>query len=450
MENKYLTVTALNKYIAYKFDSDNALRNLYVKAEVSNFRISGGHLYFSLKDENSEIRAIMFSGQARKLKFMPADGMTVIVSAQVSVYQKGGTYNLNVYEMQEVGLGELYLNFLRLKEKLQKEGLFSEEKKLPLPEFSNHIALITSPTGDALHDVVSTINKRWPLTKVYLYPALVQGVDAPASIIKALKAAQKNPLVEVIIIARGGGSAEDLSCFNDEALARAIFSSAVPTVSGVGHEADFTICDFVASKRAPTPTGAAVLITKDQSMIAKEIYEKMNLIRFYFKKQLEKKYYDYENLINRHHFKNFLEILTIKEKELERIDYNLQVHSPRNLIEKYFQKVNELTKRLKLYNLPEKINLNLINLEEKKKQIQKVLQAYLKDKEQYYLSLVDKMITVNPLNLLRKGYVLTYQNQKLMTRMESVSLDKDLEIRFADGNVIARAVKKNKLGEYDV
>ncbi|NLD25953.1 MAG: exodeoxyribonuclease VII large subunit, partial [Acholeplasmataceae bacterium] len=168
MDNKYLTVTALNRYIAYKFDSDQALRSVYVKGEISNFRLSGGHLYFSLKDENSEIRAIMFAGQARRLKFMPMDGMTVLLNAQVTVYQKGGTYNLNVLEMDEIGLGELYLNFLRLKEKLQKEGLFAEEKKLPLPEFPDHVGLITSPTGDALHDVVSTINKRWPLTKIYL------------------------------------------------------------------------------------------------------------------------------------------------------------------------------------------------------------------------------------------------------------------------------------------
>lgn len=444
MENKYLTVTALNKYIAYKFDTDMALRNVLVKAEISNFRISNGHLYFSLKDENSEIRAIMFSGYARRLKFMPEDGMTVLVTAQVTVYQKGGTYNLNVFQMQEVGRGEIYLNFLRLKEKLQKEGLFSEEKKLPLPEFPEHVGVITSPTGDALHDILSTINKRWPLTKVYLYPALVQGVDAPASLIAALNKAQENPLLEVIIIARGGGSAEDLNCFNDEELARAIFASKIPTVSGIGHEADYTIADFVSSKRAPTPTGAAVLVTKDQYQVIKDINEKLNLIKFYFKKNLEKKYYEYENIISRHHFKNFLETLVLKEKEVERLDYNLRVHSPANMIEKYFQKVNALERSLKVYNLPERLMQKLSEIKEKEKLIKTLLERFIKDQEQNYLALVDKMITVNPLNLLRKGYTLTYQDEKLVTSLDAVDLEKELEIRYHDGGLVTKPLEKRR------
>ncbi|HHZ12221.1 MAG TPA: exodeoxyribonuclease VII large subunit, partial [Acholeplasmataceae bacterium] len=356
MENKYLTVTALNRYIAYKFETDVALRQVYVKGEISNFRISGGHLYFSLKDENSEIRAIMFAGYARSLKFMPEDGMTVLVNAQVKVYEKGGTYSLNVFEMQEIGRGEIYLNFLRLKEKLQKEGLFDEEKKLPLPEWAEHVGVITSPTGDALQDILKTIKKRWPLTRAYLYPALVQGKEAPASLIAALQAAQKNKLLDVIIIARGGGSAEDLSCFNDEGLARAVFASRIPTVSGVGHESDFTIIDFVTSRRAPTPTGAAVLVTKDQYQVIREVNEKLNLIQFYYKKLLEKKYYDYQNLINRHHFKNFSEVLALKEKELERLEYNLRVHSPLATIERYLQRAEALERSLKVYNLPERIS----------------------------------------------------------------------------------------------
>jgi len=442
MENKYLTVTALNRYIAYKFETDVALRQVYVKGEISNFRISGGHLYFSLKDENSEIRAIMFAGYARSLKFMPEDGMTVLVNAQVKVYEKGGTYSLNVFEMQEIGRGEIYLNFLRLKEKLQKEGLFDEEKKLPLPEWAEHVGVITSPTGDALQDILTTIKKRWPLTRVYLYPALVQGKEAPASLIAALQAAQKNKLLDVIIIARGGGSAEDLSCFNDEGLARAVFASRIPTVSGVGHESDFTIIDFVTSRRAPTPTGAAVLVTKDQYQVIREVNEKLNLIQFYYKKLLEKKYYDYQNVINRHHFKNFSEVLALKEKELERLEYNLRVHSPLATIERYLQRAEALERSLKVYNLPERISRLLEAVAAKEKNISGLALGILKNKEQAFFSLIDKMETVNPLNLLRKGYALTYQNKKIITAASSVDLDEELEIRYHDGVVVSKPIRK--------
>lgn len=442
MENKYLTVTALNRYIAYKFETDVALRQVYVKGEISNFRISGGHLYFSLKDENSEIRAIMFAGYARSLKFMPEDGMTVLVNAQVKVYEKGGTYSLNVFEMQEIGRGEIYLNFLRLKEKLQKEGLFDEENKLPLPEWAEHVGVITSPTGDALQDILTTIKKRWPLTRVYLYPALVQGKEAPASLIAALQAAQKNKLLDVIIIARGGGSAEDLSCFNDEGLARAVFASRIPTVSGVGHESDFTIIDFVASRRAPTPTGAAVLVTKDQYQVIREVNEKLNLIQFYYKKLLEKKYYDYQNVINRHHFKNFSEVLALKEKELERLEYNLRVHSPLATIERYLQRAEALERSLKVYNLPERISRLLEAVAAKEKNISGLALGILKNKEQAFFSLIDKMETVNPLNLLRKGYALTYQNKKIITAASSVDLDEELEIRYHDGVVVSKPIRK--------
>jgi exodeoxyribonuclease VII large subunit len=442
MENKYLTVTALNRYIAYKFDSDQALRNVFVKGEISNFRLSGGHLYFSLKDENAEIKAIMFAGQAKRLKFMPMDGMTVLVNAQVSVYQKGGTYNLNVLEMDEIGLGQLYLNFLRLKEKLQSEGLFSEEKKLPLPEFPEHVGVITSPTGDALHDIISTINKRWPLTKVYLYPALVQGTEAPKSLIKALKLAESNPLLEVLIIARGGGSAEDLSCFNDEELARAVFACRIPTVSGVGHEADYTIVDFVASKRAPTPTGAAVLVTKDQYLIARDLNEKINSLKFHYKKILERKYYDYQNLVSRHHFRNFLETLEAKDRELERIVYNLRVHSPLALIERHQLALRELRKRLELYNLQERIGERMNYLEEKTQRLSAYYQHSLNYKETRFERLLEKMIAVNPLNLLQKGYALTYQDGELLTRAAKVDLKKDLKIKYVDGSILARPLKK--------
>jgi len=265
MENnnrKYLTVTALNKYIAYKIDNDPNLGFVYLQGELSNIRFSKEHLYFVIKDQDSEISGIMYSSSATKLTFMPKDGMKVLVSGKISVYQKKGTYNLIAITMSEAGLGALYQDFLFLKDKLEKEGLFAIEHKKPIPEYSEKIGVITSATADAFQDIKSTIAQRFPLAQIYLYPALVQGVDAPKSLIKALEQANKENIVDVIIIARGGGSFEDLSCFNDEKLARSIYASQIPIVSGVGHETDFTICDFVADERAPTPTGAAVRVTK--------------------------------------------------------------------------------------------------------------------------------------------------------------------------------------------
>ena len=442
--NKYLTVTALNKYIAYKFDSDNALRRVMVQGEVSNFRISGGHLYFSLKDENSEIRAIMFASAARNLKFMPIDGVKVIVTAQVTVYQKNGSYNLTVSEMVEAGLGEQYLNFLKLKEKLQKEGLFDESKKLSIPEFVKSVAVITSETGDAINDIVSTIQKRFPLTKIYLYPALVQGLEAPRSLIKALRRANNDQLADVIIIGRGGGSVEDLSCFNDEMLAREVFNSKIPVVSGVGHEADYTIVDFVASRRAPTPTGAAVLITKDQYLIAREIHEKTNLLVHYYKKTLEKKYYDYQNIINKYHFNNFIDLIVLKEKELERITYNLLVHSPLNYINNHLSRVDDLTRRLIIYNIEEKISEKIIYINNREAAINTYFKQIIINYENSFEKYLEKMIAINPLNLLQKGYTLVYQENALITRCNNLNLEEDLKIRFYDGEVIAKAKKINK------
>ena len=444
MENKYLTVSALNKYLAYKFETDSALRNLFIKGEISNFRISKGHLYFSLKDDNSEIKAIMFNSDANNLKFIPVDGMKVLVTAQVSIYQKGGTYNLTVSKMEEAGLGESYLNFLRLKERLEKEGLFAQNKKLSIPKNIEKIGVITSLSADALQDILSTINKRFPLTKVFIYPALVQGLDAPKSIISALNKANEQRIVDVIIIARGGGSSEDLSCFNDEALARAVFSSKIPTVSGVGHESDFTIVDFVASLRAPTPTGAAVLLTKDQYEVAKFINDKTNLLKFYFKKMLENKYYQYQNIANKYHFKNFIDLINQKEQALTVLNYNLNVHSPLAMIESRLTKIDDLTLRLKLYNIEEIINEKVTLVNNKSDTLNNLFKQFLKDKESHFSSLLDKMIILNPLSLMKKGYTLTYQNEILLTSVHNIRIENEIKIKFHDGEVMAKPLEKLK------
>lgn len=435
MEKKYLTVTALNKYIGYKIETDVNLQTVEVKGEISNLRISNNHLYFSLKDDQSEIRAIMFSSFARTLTFMPTDGMKVIVTAAVSVYQKGGTYNLNVRKIEDAGLGDLYLKFLELKEKLDKEGLFSEDLKRPIPEYVNKLGVITSATGDAINDIVSTVEKRFPLIKIYLYPALVQGIDAPKSLVSALNRANNDNLVDVIIIGRGGGSFEDLSCFNDEVLARTIRNSKIPVVSAVGHEADFTIADFVSDRRAPTPTGAAVIVSKDQYILAKDIYNKHSLLVQNFKKILENKFYEFERITSMHHFKNFGESIDGRIKELERITYNLNIHSPIKIIENNIEKVNAYKDRLKSLNLDIRIEDKIKNISDKKNLITYYINQKINFLEHNYQNLYSKMEAINPLNLLKKGYVLTYQAGKLITSSKDVKIDSNLVVKYYDGEV---------------
>ena len=437
MENKYLTVSALNRYLAYKFDTDANLKNIHIKGEISNLRISGGHLYFSLKDEFSEIRGIVFASVARRLAFMPADGMTVLIRGSVTVYQKGGSYSINVTDMKEAGLGDIYLNFLRLKEKLQKEGLFDEDKKLKVPESPEKIAVITSPTADALQDILSTINKRYPFVTVYLYPSLVQGAEAPRSLIAALERANRDAIADVIIIARGGGSFEDLSCFNNETLARAIFASRIPTVTGIGHETDFTIADYVSSKRAPTPTGAAVLVTKDRHLLAREVNEKTNLLRYHLKRILEKKFYDYQHIVNRHHFKNFGEVIGRWEKEWERLTYSLKVHSPLAMVEAGLARVGELDKRVLAYNIAGKIAEKGAAVEGLASRLTARYRQAIGNWEKQYQFYLDKINILNPLNLMKKGYTLIYQDGKLVTRRADIAYDRQFTVRFYDGELPA-------------
>ncbi len=257
MNEKYLTVTSLTRYLKYKFENDENLRKVFLKGEISNFKAhTTGHLYFSIKDETSKINAIMFKSNASKLNFMPVEGMKVLVTGSVRVYEATGNYQIYVDELIEDGIGNLYVAFEELKKKLTKEGLFDSKYKKALPKIPNKVGIVTAKTGAAIKDILSTIKRRYPLCETYLFPCLVQGENAPSDIVNKIKQADKYNL-DVLIVGRGGGSFEDLNCFNDEEVARTIFACNTPVISAVGHEIDFTIADYVADFRAPTPTGAA-------------------------------------------------------------------------------------------------------------------------------------------------------------------------------------------------
>lgn len=256
-----LSVSMLNEYVKGMLDSNEVLSDVWVRGEISNFtnHYKTGHFYFSLKDEQGAIGAVMFRSYAQRLPFVPQNGMKVILHGRVSLYVAGGQYQINADTMQPDGIGGLYLAYEQLKAKLQAEGLFDESRKRPLPPIPRRIGIITSPTGAAIHDMINILGRRFPLTEILLYPALVQGAGAPASLMAGMNYFNESDEVDLIIIGRGGGSMEDLWAFNDEALARTVAASRLPVISAVGHESDFTICDFVADRRAPTPSAAAEL-----------------------------------------------------------------------------------------------------------------------------------------------------------------------------------------------
>lgn len=260
-----LSVSQLNRYIKMNFDADENLANIFISGEISNFtnHYRTGHLYFTLKDDSAAVRAVMFNSSAKRLKFMPEDGMKVIARGRVSVYEASGQYQLYVDDMQPDGVGALNLAYEQLKEKLQKEGLFSELHKKPLPPYPEKVGVITSPTGAAVRDIINVLGRRFPYAEIVFCPVLVQGDGAHLQLTDAVNMFNSERAADVIIIGRGGGSIEDLWEFNDEGLARAVYNSDIPVISAVGHETDFTICDFVADMRAPTPSAAAELAVPD-------------------------------------------------------------------------------------------------------------------------------------------------------------------------------------------
>src|SRR5699024_6314893 len=275
-EDKYLTVTALTKYIKRKLSADPHLKNIWLKGEISNFKHhSRGHMYLTIKDDHARIQAVMFAGNNRRLKFRPENGMNVLIRGEIGVFEQFGQYQLYIRQMEPDGIGSLYLAFEQLKEKLHKQGYFDKTHKRDLPKFPENIGVITSPTGAAVRDIITTIKRRYPIAQTTVIPALVQGVNAPESIVDAINRANELTDCDVLIVGRGGGSIEELWSFNEEIVANAIFHSTIPVISAVGHETDITISDYVADVRAPTPTGAAEIAVPSQL----ELLDKINSIQ---------------------------------------------------------------------------------------------------------------------------------------------------------------------------
>ncbi len=416
--NKYITVTQLNRYLKYKIDNDPNLGIVFLKGEISNFKNhTRGHFYFTLKDDTSRINAIMFQGNASKMKFLPVDGMKVLVTGRVSVYEASGAYQIYVDSMLEDGVGSLYLAFLQLKEKLEKEGLFKNEHKRVIPKIPQRIGIITAPTGAAIKDILSTIKRRFPLVETILFPALVQGENAKDDIVKKIKIANTYDL-DVLIVGRGGGSIEDLWPFNEEIVARAIYESKIPIISAVGHEIDFTIADFVADKRAPTPTGAAEMCVPtimDTNILINNLVIRATKT---IKNMVNQKFVMLERFKRSYILKNPYSMYEIKEQKLDILIDNLK-NNMENIITKKTHLYENITSSYILTN-----PMILIDNKSNKLDI-----------------LIKSLSLLNPMSILDKGYSIVKHDDKVIKQIKDVKKGDNIDITLAKGIISAKVME---------
>ncbi len=393
------SVSDLNEYIKNIFENNRTLSSVTVRGEISNFvNHRSGHLYFSLKDTDGQIRAVMFRSRAQTLKFMPESGMKVIVHGSVTVYPRDGSYQIYVSGMQPDGIGALYLAYEQMKERLEKEGLFDEDHKKPIPRFPRRIGVITSPTGAAVRDIINVTGRRYPNADLFLYPALVQGEGAEESLVRALDYLDKSRLCDVIILGRGGGSIEDLWAFNSEILARRVFESETPVISAVGHETDFTICDFVADLRAPTPSAAAELAVPD-------------------KRELMLRLDSYDERLS-------LALVRRLNRAKEQLDYL------KTLLDTYSLDGVINTRRELLLRSYEKVKLLITSQLERSKSILKVNAG--------------KANAMSPLSILSRGYSIAEIDGAVVKSTSDVKIDDSIRLILSDGELMAevRDIKK--------
>lgn len=389
--NEILTVSQLNRYVKSVLDGDFRLRDLFLRGEISNYtrHYRSGHLYFTLKEGGSAVKAMMFAGYAQKLAFEPENGMAVILRCSVSLYERDGSYQIYVYEMQPDGRGALQVAFEQLYRKLQVQGLFDETNKKPIPRFAQRIGVVTSETGAALQDILNILSRRCPMAQVVFAPALVQGREAPDSLIAALQALDEWGKCDVIIIGRGGGSMEDLWCFNDERLVRQIVACHTPIISAVGHETDFTLCDYAADLRAPTPSAAAELA----SVKMEQLEERLEILADRTKRAAG-------------------HCLAQKEQQLQRLSLQLTHLTPERRLQEYAEKLQNLW--------------NMIQSSEKS--------VIIKKQEALRLQSA-RLQALDPMARLAGGYSMVLKDGRVLSSIQQVQEGDHLQVRLHDGTL---------------
>lgn len=446
MNQTFLSVTELTKAIKERIDSSPFLQQVWLRAEISNFKHhSRGHMYFTLKDNGSRIQSVMFAGSNRYLNFTPENGMSVLVRGEVSVYEPYGQYQLYVKELQPDGIGNLYLAFEELKKKLEKEGLFDQQLKKKIPRTPRKIAVITSPTGAAVRDILTTLKRRYPVAKTTLLPVQVQGDAAKTSIVKAIQQADATDEFDVMIVGRGGGSIEELWAFNEEIVARAIFEAMTPVISAVGHETDTTISDFVADMRAPTPTAAAELAVPNQQEMMDWLMDRNHRLRQSIMHRISQEKERLNRLQRSYAFRYPKQLVEQKEQDLDRlIDDFLRsafqsVGDKRNLLQ-------QLRDRLQIQHPERKLIMEQERLFREEKRLKDAMSHQLSSHQQQLMLMTSKLDLLSPLKLMSRGYSLVYnEKDKLVKQLDHVAIKDKVTIHMMDGKLSCEVVNKTKL-----
>lgn len=420
---KYLTIRALTAYLKRKFDADPYLEKVYVTGEISNLgRRRGRHLYFSIKDPEGQavISAAMFS-YANRLKFVPEEGMKVNAVGRIQVYEPSGTYSIILEQMTPDGIGELFLAYEQLKKKLAAEGLFQLPKR-PLPVFPKKIAVVTSPTGAVIEDIARTVQRRFPMAQVVLFPALVQGDKAAASVVKQIKRIDASGDYDTLIVGRGGGAIEDLWAFNDETLARTIAAAKIPIISSVGHETDNTLADLVADHRAATPTAAAELATP---VTLAQLVARLNELQLRLTVRMKA-------------------LITSRQQRLARVAQRPIFQQPDRLYVGYNQRVDQLSQRLSQQMQQRLVTAQhqLDNLTQRQRQLRQTLLQAPREKVQLLTAKLDLM---SPLKILTRGYVVLSKADQVVRHVDELQPEDKVTVRLADGQATAKIIETSQL-----
>ncbi|MFS0764905.1 exodeoxyribonuclease VII large subunit [Peribacillus phoenicis] len=433
---QYLSVSALTKYIKRKFDADPHLQNVYIKGEISNFKQhTSGHMYFTLKDEKARLLSVMFAANNKGMKFLPENGMKVLVKGDISLYEAGGQYQLYVKSMAPDGVGDLYLAYEQLKKKLEAAGLFLAEHKKPIPQYPKSVGVITSPTGAALRDILITIKRRYPIARIIVYPALVQGNNAAKSIAKAISMANARAESDVLIVGRGGGSIEELWAFNEEIVAESIYDSDIPVISAVGHETDFTIADFVADMRAPTPTGAAELAVPHLNEILERLMNRKNRLTRSIQEAVN---FERTRLTRMERSYAFRYPHKMYEQKLEQLDKTMERLGRTST--RYFMKkrdeLNQLNEILKKQHPEQAVKNAKDELRQHAKVLRRAMEAIYRQKSQQFVHITATLSALSPLKIMERGYGLVFaEDETLVKSTQQVSKGDKIAVSIKDGTL---------------
>ena len=446
--SKYLTVSQLTKYLKLKFDRDPYLQTVYLTGELSNFRLRSGHQYFSLKDDQAVIDAVMFRSQFSKVKFTPEEGMKLCVTGHVGLYERSGRYQIYIDTMEPDGVGSLYLAFEQLKKKLNAEGLFSRPKKA-VPLFPRRIAVVTSLNGAVIRDINTTVRRRYPIAQVVLFPTVVQGEKAAADIARQIKRAGERGDFDTLIIGRGGGSIEDLWPFNEEVVARAIADCPLPVISSVGHETDTTIADLVADQRAATPTAAAELATPQRldntlmliSDFQQRLYNTMRAQIDFEKKQLAK-------LTGSYIFQQPTRLYENYAQKVDQLTQQLRQQQERRLTNAA-NDVAQVYNRLLTYNPQRLVDQERLTVQQLAARLQTAVQAKTQQTAQQLQALTKQLHSLDPLKIMERGYTYVTRNGKVVNQAAQLNTGEPLLLHFADGEVTVTItdIKEKKNGK---